>query len=76
LYKDCFFYRNQLFLPLEKIKHYEMCSSEDEVLEVFKLSWQGAPLKYECKQVFSYRYFFTRIDIFGHYCFGMPLCLL
>ncbi len=53
-----FFHHNQMFLPIEKIKHVDMCLDEDDVLEVFKISWQCAALTYECKQVFSYKYFF------------------
>jgi len=53
-----FFHHNQMFLPIEKIKHVDMCLDEDEVFEVFKISWRGSVLTYRCKQVFSYKYFF------------------
>ncbi len=53
-----FFHHNQMFLPIEIIKHYDMCLDERGVLEVFKIAWQGSELTYRCKQVFSYKYFF------------------
>jgi len=52
-----FFHHNQTFLPIEKIKHFDMCLDEGEVLEVFKISWQGSELTYRCEHVFSYKYF-------------------
>lgn len=51
-----FFYHNQMFLPTEKIKHFDMCLDDAETLEVFRISWQGSELTYRCKQVFSYKY--------------------
>lgn len=53
-----FFHHNQVFLPIGKIKHYDMCLDEGEVFEVFKISWPCSVLTYRCKQVFSYKYFF------------------
>ena len=52
-----FFYHNNIFLPIKKIMHYDLCLDENEVLEIFTISWKLSTLTYQCKQVFSYKYF-------------------
>jgi hypothetical protein len=34
-----------------------MCLGEDEAPEIYRISWQGSPLTFECEEVFSYKYF-------------------
>jgi hypothetical protein len=55
--QELFFYHNQKPLPFDKIKDYRMCLGEEEVPEIYRISWQGSPLTFECEQVFSYKYF-------------------
>ncbi len=45
------------YIPLENAKDIRLCLEENEVPELYQLSFKGSSIKGACPQVFSYRYF-------------------
>ena len=45
------------YMPLENAKDIRLCLEENEVPELYQLSFKASPIKGACPQVFSYRYF-------------------
>jgi len=45
------------YIPLENAKDIRCCEQEEEVPELYQLTWRAAPAKTICPEVFSYRHF-------------------
>lgn len=65
------FIETNKFLPLSNTIDIRMCEKESDVPEQYQLSWQGSQIKWECPEIFSYRYFlFDDLNLFTLFFWG------